>query len=370
MLVDIRIDLNIREEKMKFLQTCVLAILLVSCSTGQFKTEKDDVVLFSYNVENLFDTSHDRGKNDLSYLPLKEKTGLAHRAECEAIKVKRWRNECLHNDWSPKKLNRKMKRLADVILQEDTHPHIIFLQEVENIKVLEMLRKGYLEKHGYKYKSILIEGPDRRGIDTAFISKFPLSGKPKIHTTKFVSRGKVKKSHSPTRGILEATFKLPNGDLLTAFSLHLPSQRSPSEARRQVLGTLKKAISKLPKDRMIVAAGDFNITKLENVREKLLAESLFDNFVVSHEIGCKSCDGTHNYRGKWSFLDMIFFSKNMTDKSASYEVVPQSVRTPSDSKYQLRSNNFAPSRFGSGTSVEGVSDHLPIAANIRLKKSK
>tara|TARA_R110002072_G_scaffold534_2_gene3467 strand:- start:2719 stop:3774 length:1056 start_codon:yes stop_codon:yes gene_type:complete len=347
----------------KFLQTYVLAILLVSCSTGQFNTQKDDIVLFTYNVENLFDTVHDRGKNDLSYLPIEDKKGLAHQAECEGIKVKRWRDECLYNDWSPKILDRKMERLAHVILQEDVHPHIIFLQEVENINVLEMLRKKYLAKSGYTKKSILIEGPDRRGIDTAMISKLDLASKPKIHITKF-------EGHSPTRAILEATFKLPNGDLITAFSLHLPSQRSPSKARRKVLKTLRNAIDKLPKNRMIVAAGDFNITKLEDIREKLLEESLLDKFEVSHKIGCKDCSGTHSYRGKWSFLDMIFFSKNMTSKKASYQLIPSSIRTPDNSKYQLRSNSFTPSRFGSGASTDGVSDHLPVAANLRLVKYK
>lgn len=359
---------------MKFLQvSCFLLVVLYlnACSSTNYRGEADDVVLMTYNVENLFDTLHDEGKNDYAYMPVKDKQSRKIQAYCKKEKVPRYRDECLNNDWTPELLDRKMKRLTDVVaqLKDGKGADILFLQEVENKNVLEVWRNYYLKDSGYN-ESILIEGPDRRGIDTAILSRYELIGKPKIHLQKFKAINGLKKSDlHQTRGILEATFKLPNGELLTVLSCHFPSQRSPTELRRQALVKLNDIRKSLPDDRMIVAAGDFNITEIENESEELFEKEM-GAWLVSNEIGCKKCKGTHNYRGEWSFLDRMFFSHQLNPEKGkgSYMVVPESIQVITSSKYQLQSNSFAPSRFGSGTSVDGVSDHLPLVANLRLRK--
>ncbi|GAB4011957.1 MAG: endonuclease [Bdellovibrio sp.] len=327
-------------------------------------------MLMTYNVENLFDTVHDAGKNDYPRLPFKLKKTEKHKAICSKEKVDRYRDECLYLDWNNEVLKRKFERLTDVVKQVNNGKgaDLLFLQEVENINVLNLWMDHSLKALGYKHV-VLIEGPDERGIDTAFISKLELEGRPVLHQVKFQPINGLKNNDlSESRGILEATFKLPNGELLTAFSLHLPSQASPSEKRRQVLETLSQRARELPADRLKVAAGDFNITGLEEVREEMVAKYMLPDFLLSHKIGCNHCEGTHNHRGEWSFLDMMFFSKNleMLEGKKGWSVIPESITTVSSSKYQIQGNSFTPSRFGEGQEITGVSDHLPLMAVLRL----
>lgn len=348
----------------------IICVFLTTCSSYRFKTENGDVVLMSYNVENLFDTTHDQGKNDYPRLPFKQKKSEKHKAICSKERVDRYRDECLYLDWNEDVLKRKFERLADVVKQVNNGQgaDLLFLQEVENINVLNLWMEHSLRSLGYT-EVVLVEGPDSRGIDTAFISKLPLVSKAKLHAVEFEATNGLKSDDlSDSRGILEASFKLPNGEVLTAFSLHLPSQAAPSEKRRQVLKKLASIKAALPKERLVIAAGDFNITGLEEVREEMIAQHMLPEFLLSHEIGCKHCKGTHNYRGEWSFLDMMFFSKNMelAEGQKGWKVIPESITTVSSSKYQIQSNSFTPSRFGEGQDVTGVSDHLPIMAVIRL----
>ena len=49
--------------------------------------------IMTYNVENLFDTLDDEGKDDKAYLPLAQKQSEEHVKACNKVKVKKWRNE-------------------------------------------------------------------------------------------------------------------------------------------------------------------------------------------------------------------------------------------------------------------------------------
>ena len=56
----------------------ILGSLLFSYSISaqvlkEYKAGKRTISIASYNAENLFDEKHDSGKNDWTYLPLKEK---------------------------------------------------------------------------------------------------------------------------------------------------------------------------------------------------------------------------------------------------------------------------------------------------------
>jgi endonuclease/exonuclease/phosphatase family metal-dependent hydrolase len=272
----------------------------------------------------------------------------------------------LNNDWTKDVVAEKMKRLKDVImgLKNGNGPDILLLQEVENINVLEQLRKNYLQKAGYQ-KSILIEGPDVRGIDTAMLSRLPLVGKPKLHILNL--KNPAHKKQRPTRGILQATFELPHGQKLTMFSVHLPSQGGPTILRKQALAILEKITTKLPKDRLIVIGGDFNITHNEDYKNKLLDTYIAKHFYISHRIGLFNEKGTEVYRGHWSFLDMLMFSKNMfpRDVKKGWVFMPESLRIPKHSIYQV-SRFYSPNRFNP-KSGGGVSDHYPVAVDLKYK---
>jgi hypothetical protein len=235
--------------------------------SAHYKPDENAITIMSYNVENLFDTEDDVGKKDETYLPLAKKNERV-KAACRVGSRGYYLEQCLTMDWSEAKLARKLERLTDVLkkVRSGKGPDVLILQEVENINVLEIWRKQYLAEFNYK-PAILLEGPDERGIDVGVLTRLEVVGKPKLHIAKFVANKNLKKEDiSETRGILETTLKLDDGSLLTVLAVHLPSQSNPSEMRKQSLENINKIKSKLPKDRLVVVGGDFNISSDEEVK--------------------------------------------------------------------------------------------------------
>ena len=111
-------------------------------------------------------------------------------------------------------VERKLDVIADSIKQINggQGPDIIAFQEIENIFILERLRNEYLSGLGYQ-PSVLIEGKDRRGIDVAFLAYPAIDTK--LHEIKFPKS--QRRRVGDTRPILEATFTLSTGELLTGF---------------------------------------------------------------------------------------------------------------------------------------------------------
>ena len=101
-----------------------------------------------YNLENLFDTIHDEGKNDYEYLP----DG--------------------NNKWGKLKYENKTRNMARVLSELCTEkikvgPAVVGVSEIENRQVLEdVLKEPTLADRGWKICHE--EGPDRRGVDGAF----------------------------------------------------------------------------------------------------------------------------------------------------------------------------------------------------------
>lgn len=358
---------------MRVLLLVIVSLSFFGCVSKQFRPKKNSITIMTYNTENLFDSMDDPKKDDETYLPIEQKQNARHRAKCAKISRAWWRKQCLETDWSEAKIKRKIGRLSDVILQvkDGKGPDILILEEVENLNILERLRQNGLSSAGYKH-AVLLEGPDERGIDVGMLSKLPLASPPVLHEVKldYIDRrtGKVdpNKKARPTRGILQAQFLLPDGTKLTVLGGHFPSQGAPTPARRRALETLNKIQAKLPKDSFIIAGGDFNITAEEDGREGLFNE-LAKTWLISHRIGCENCQGTHNYRGSWSFLDVLLFSKNF--QSEKWMVDMKSIRIPNRRLSQMNYMG-APARFNDGTSQLGVSDHWPLAADIYPRGSK
>jgi endonuclease/exonuclease/phosphatase family metal-dependent hydrolase len=317
------------------------------------------VSVMTFNVENLFDTEHDVGKEDFAFLPIAKKQKSAHKNFCAKIKVKKWKDECLYLDWNEAKLAAKLNRVAETILQQGAGqgPDIVILQEVENKKVLERLNKEHL---GQRYREIvLIEGHDRRGIDVAIISKLPLIKEAKLHKIPF--RFDDPAREADTRGILEAQFHLPDGKPVVVYALHLPNPMHPAELRTQALNYLNQISDVARKEAYVIAGGDFNITAEEDLKEKR-TESLAKDWLVSHAVGCKGSPGTSYFPPKqsWSFLDWIMFSKNLSSDASDWKLDQSSVRVLTGYHRQLDEQGF-PKSFEDPSKPLGVSDHLPIS---------
>lgn len=359
---------NRKPTDLRLIVLVVAALLLQACARpGGESAESADtappgetVSLMTFNVENLFDAEDDPGRDDRTYLPIEAKRNQAHRAACAEIDNPYWRDQCLNWDWDEDVVERKLAAVAAAILQvEDGRgPDIVALQEVENIAILERLRTEYLQPAGYG-PAILIEGADDRGIDVAFLSRLEAVGEAELHPIPF--RGFPEARIADTRGILEATFRLPDGTLLTGFSAHFPAPYHPYEMRIQAYRFLAELRHDLPPGRPAFAAGDFNTPGDEDREQDMLGRFVRPTWQVGHEAGCPGfCPGTHYYsRGEsWSFLDMILWSGG----DAGWELVPDSARLAIDAPAQMTREDH-PRRFRM-PEAEGVSDHLPLVVDI------
>ncbi|MCB0389832.1 MAG: endonuclease/exonuclease/phosphatase family protein [Bdellovibrionales bacterium] len=348
-------------------------ILLISCATSsEFKQEPGSVSVMAYNVENLFDTQHDKGTEDHSYLPIEMKQTEEHKAICKQIRHGKYRAECYDMDWNQNILERKMKRLAEVILQVNSGkgPDILIVEEVENINVLTQLRDKYLKTANYK-TVVLIEGFDKRGIDIGLLSRLPQLDKAQLH--KIPYKGKTADDQvwmERSRGILQVNLELPDKSKLAVFGVHFPSGSNPTYWRQQSVTHLNQLMSQLPKDYLAIAGGDFNINSSEDSSHKLYKKEIGQKWLVSHLIGCSSCRGTNYYHRKreWSFLDALLFHKNLDRQTgtANWYVDPKSIGIPNESVYQ-KNRFMSPARFEAQSPV-GVSDHWPIFAVLKPRK--
>lgn len=345
-----------------------LAAIATACAgrdTQRASQPSPTVTIMTFNVENLFDTRDDAGKDDRTFLPLSLKRSDEHRQACNKIEVQHWRDQCLHWDWNEEVLERKLSVVAAAILQvgNGRGPDILALQEIENRNILERLRTQHLAAAGYA-PAILIEGNDDRGIDVAFLTRLEVVGKPALHGIPF--EGVPKERVADTRGILEATFRLPGGALLTGYAVHFPAPFHPTGMRVSAYEFLRQLKSSLPEDRAAFAAGDFNTTSSENRRESMLERYARPHWIVVHEQG-NAGKGTSYYAqdDSWSFLDMILWSPARNRGDATWGLRENSVQIPNHIPAQVH-DGVTPARFELPEG-SGVSDHWPLLVAIELK---
>ena len=339
-----------RLSKLGIKATLLLLLLLLLATAFSAQAAATSISIMTFNVENLFDAIHDTSKNDETYLPEAKKKNSTHIEKCKKISVRRWRDQCLYWDWNEAVVDQKLRAVSDAIKQVDNGrgPDIIALQEVENISILERLRSNHLTSLGYQ-PPVLLEGKDKRGIDVAFLSKFPITDA-RLHPITFPSS--LKRRAGDTRPILEASFELPNGETLTGFSIHFPAPYHPTEMREVAYTRLNAIISSLPQSQAVFAAGDFNTTREEDADKKMLSRWVRPTWQIAHDL-CRACPGTSYYPPKddWSFLDMVLWRETpgwqMTDSFLANKTVEQVLPNGTPKRFQL-------------PEASGVSDHWPL----------
>lgn len=338
-----------------------------------FSAFSASVSLMTYNAENLFDTQHDTGKKDYTWLPLKVKQqSKTIQKYCASMWSEHYRRNCFELDWSKDTLKAKIVNLSKVILSYNRGKgaDIVVFQEVENIKVLKSLVKLGLRKSGYKYYS-LIEGEDSRGIDVGMISKYPII-KEVLHKVNISSA----QSGRFTRGILEVTFKIKNKKV-TIFGNHWPSQGN-SDATRVMAAKVLANKAQLVNSDVVLATGDFNQTHSDSPHGiNLHVLPLFEDVeTLGRKFSTETARGTHWYRGKWESLDKIFIlKKSLKNKRtyvdySSFDIINKNfmVKDLEWVDFDTGSVYFdenIPWRFNA-KSYEGFSDHLPVAVKINF----
>lgn len=329
----------------------LFSFLLMAASAAAQNTERKLYSVAFYNLENLFDTIHDSGKNDYEFLP----TGSYK--------------------WTAKKYEAKLQNLSKVLSSLSRErvpqgPAVIGVAEVENCRVLNDLVSQPAISN---YKFIHYEGPDRRGIDCALLydpQQFSVTHSKLVLSTPF--QGDT--THL-TRGFLVVDGQLAR-DRVCVIVNHWPSRAAKSPVRvhaaRQVKA-LKDSLLREDKKRKIIIMGDMNDDPMdESMQElgarksvrKLKKDELYNPWWETLE---DKGVGTLLYRGKWNLFDQIVISKPLlkSRKGLRYshnEVFIRDYLFQQDGKYKgspLRTH-------GGRTWLNGYSDHLPTI--IYLKK--
>ncbi len=358
-----------------------LWIFSASASTYEF---------MSYNVQNLFDSVHDKGKNDWAFLP---KGAKGKEKACAKIGIQHYRNSCFKTDWTETKLKVKLSQIKQAILgKRAVLPHFLGLSEVENSRVVSLLAKEL----GYK-EFRMTKGPDKRGIDLALL--YNPSSELAFETMREheVLGDYFKKK--PTRSILEVEFKvgIKKKQRLTVFVNHWPSLGNPTKARLRAARVLKRRVDQIlayDSKHLLVAMGDFNtipedfphpfktiLTKRGGLWD--VHEAFMSSQKISKSKKQSLPPGSFFYGKKfaWNLLDRIFISRNLLDgKGAevdlqSYQIYAPSFLTDVYEYSEKASPVFGsrvvgvPKRYNHNASdpkKAGYSDHFPIVVKIKL----
>lgn len=365
----------------------LFSTLLLILAIGVLPASAQKKVLYGvgfYNVENLFDTQHDPGKNDHEFLP----TGSYQ--------------------WTEQKYTAKLRNIAQVLSELCTEfgnkknpagAAVIGLSEVENSRALEnLLREPALAARGYRY--VHFDGPDRRGIDVALLYNpkafrlveaqlipyiYPTESQPDVDLGFYIDENGRVKGYPYQNGLLRGdTTYITRGFLTVEGYLgdekfyfivnHWPSRGAQSPVRERAgyqVRRLKEALLKQDPEARIVIMGDLNddpgdlsVTAPEALGAKSDKNACgpHDLYNPWYDMLYKQGVGTLYYRGKWNLFDQIIFTGNLlntADKSRLHlltnAVFSRDYLLQTEGKYK-----GAPKRTtAGGTWLNGYSDHLP-----------
>ena len=110
---------------------------LILCLFLTLSLSAKTIKIFSYNVENLFETKHDEGKKDWIFL---QKNTKGKEDACKKIASSYRRKECYDIDWTDAKLALKLQNIKRVLTENrSTLPDLVGLVEIENENVVRQL---------------------------------------------------------------------------------------------------------------------------------------------------------------------------------------------------------------------------------------
>jgi endonuclease/exonuclease/phosphatase family metal-dependent hydrolase len=333
-------------------------LFCLACTVSWSLLAQENFRVMFYNVENLFDTEKESGKNDGEFLP----TGKKY--------------------WNSKKYYLKLVAIAKVItaVGEWDTPSLVGMCEVENDRVMKDLTLSSPLK-AQRYKYVMTDCDDRRGIDNALLyqaDRFRLLSY-KAYKVRFDSPQKV------SRDILHVTGLVKSGDTIDVFVCHYPSRlggEKASEAGRirvsEVVREKAEHLHRIRQKPHIIIMGDFNdepsnssISKTLKAQEykpdapiKPSELQLFNLFSAFEKQDGK---GSHKYRGHWGMLDQIIVSGRLLSPTSGFKVVPASARIFSPDFILTKDKSGGgkrPKRSYLGMKYEaGFSDHLPVYAD-------
>ncbi|PKP54127.1 MAG: endonuclease [Bacteroidetes bacterium HGW-Bacteroidetes-1] len=336
-----------------FISSMILAVLASSCQNGlqNLKQPNNGITIAYYNIENLFDTINDPKINDEDFLP--------------NAKVK----------WNSERYYAKLDNIAKVIAAMDTldFPHIVGLEEIENLAVLkDLIANKHIKKAAYEI--IHIEDHDPRGIEVAMLYQ------PKYFRIAHTQAIPVflEGYERSNRHILYVKGTIATGDTLHLFVNHWTSRYGGKEetipARTGTANVLRYSIDSLfainPSSNIIIG-GDFNdnpddasifsFLKAYAPSEETAQATLYNLAMKTYLEG----NGTLYYDG-WDCFDQIIVSSALL-QNGKLKAGPLEIIKKDWMLFKPRDGEARPNRTASGSRYfGGFSDHLPVM--VRLQK--
>ncbi|MBR1448452.1 MAG: endonuclease/exonuclease/phosphatase family protein [Prevotella sp.] len=342
-------------------KTFALLALLFLIGTSAARADEKKFALYGvgfYNLENLFDTCHDEGHNDYQFLPDGQ------------------------YKWTGLKYRHKLQNMARVLSEMGTDKlpgigcAVIGVAEVENAKCLaDLCEQEPLKARNFQY--VLIEGPDRRGIDCGLLYN------PRFFTVRDVKlvpyvQELEKDSTYYTRGFLTVSGTLA-GEHVTVIVNHLPSRFSDSfyrESGGRQIRQVKDSLLRDDPNVKVFIMGDMN----DDPQDKSMAEALGAKRKAKDvETGglwnpwwdtLANGTGTLVYDGKWNLFDQIILSHSLLDpnkkkdysslKYYAHQIFRRDYLFQKEGKYKggsLRTH-------AGGVWLDGYSDHFPTVVYI------
>lgn len=330
----------------------ILFLIFTSFTPRKNYAHRNMTVAF-YNVENLFDTIDEPGKQDEEFTPDGDKK------------------------WNSERYQTKLQNIAKVIssMNEGDLPEIVGLAEVENDRVLnDLIHTGMLEKGNYAV--VHYESPDIRGIDCALIYR---PEEFKVLKQMAIPVHFKNEPNYKTRDILYVKGKAPDHEVFHIFVNHWPSRIGGLEKtepnRVEVAQILKSKIDSILKRNSrakIIIMGDMNDEPAnKSVHEILGAQNPGDaggilvNLMYPADL---QGEGTYFYRGEWNLLDNLIVSKSLLDKKGFQCFQKKGfIYHETWMEYKNREGVATPDRtYGGPNYYGGVSDHFPVY--FRLKR--
>jgi len=339
--------------------------LLVFLAPAPAVAQTKSYVIGFYNLENLFDTYHDEGKNDYEYLP----DGA--------------------NEWTDFKYQKKLANMARVIRamrdENKAYHAVLGVSEIENRHVLEdlVMEPAIADAN---YQIVHYDGPDRRGVDVALLYRPELFTVLESKAIPFTFEGsRIQFGMTPeemdafrTRDVLMVRGML-GGEMFAFFVAHLPSRLGEksgalrSRGGEIMYGEAARLMKEYPGIK-IVAMGDMNDNPTDDSmavymrgREKVEEvgpEDFFSPFLSMLKAGYSSL----YYRGENNIYDILVCNYALLNAPAGTlkiqpivkkkyygRIFQQPFMTQQEGQYKGQ-----PFRtFSNGAFVGGYSDHYP-----------
>ncbi|MBO5539240.1 MAG: endonuclease/exonuclease/phosphatase family protein [Prevotella sp.] len=338
-------------------------ILMLALLLGMAVSAQKNLSVYGigfYNLENLFDTCHDEGKNDHEYLP----NGTNH--------------------WNGLKYTHKLHNMARVLSEMGSDflpPQVgcaaIGVSEVENAKALtDLCNQPELKARNMQF--VHIEGPDRRGVDCALLYNPALFQVRNIKLVPYIY-DLPRDSNRATRGFFTVSGTMA-GDHVAIIVNHLPSRFAGSYYRELGARQIKVVVDSLLREDpacKVFVMGDMNDdptnkSMTHELRGLPDIDKVTDNDLYNpwYSVLKKQKTGTLRYQGKWNLFDQILMSRSLLNQKGQkdystlkyfrHNVFKRDYLFQADGKYK-----YNPLRtHAGGVWLDGYSDHLPVVVYV------